>query len=78
MDAAQETVADYEQTIGKFRKLVEELQEQNRDMAKQLQSESKTTDQAPPPEKFDFRMRIEETKAHAKVQSIVQLPIIIL
>ncbi|XP_014675205.1 PREDICTED: dynactin subunit 1-like [Priapulus caudatus] len=67
VEASQETMVDYEQTIQKFRRLVEELQERNRDLIDQQQSsESKASAQTAPAEKFDFKMHIEEVKAHSK------------
>uniref|UniRef100_A0A8C6Y226 Dynactin subunit 1 n=1 Tax=Naja naja TaxID=35670 RepID=A0A8C6Y226_NAJNA len=63
--AAQETVADYQQTIKKYRELTAHLQDVNRDLMSQ-QEASVERQQQPPPEMFDFKIKFAETKAHAK------------
>ncbi|XP_025093203.1 dynactin subunit 1-like isoform X2 [Pomacea canaliculata] len=65
LDAMQETMADYETTINKFRSLVAQLQEANKELrSKQLESESKA--ETPTIELFDFKAKFAETKAFAK------------
>ncbi|XP_076460999.1 dynactin subunit 1-like isoform X2 [Babylonia areolata] len=65
MDAMQETVADYETTLNKFRGLVAQLQEANKELrSKQLESETKA--ETPSIELFDFKAKFAETKAFAK------------
>ncbi|XP_076437452.1 dynactin subunit 1-like isoform X2 [Babylonia areolata] len=65
MDAMQETVADYETTLNKFRGLVAQLQEANKELrSKQLASESRA--ETPTIELFDFKAKFAETKAFAK------------
>ncbi|KAK7109531.1 dynactin subunit 1-like isoform X4 [Littorina saxatilis] len=65
VDALQETVADYETTINKFRGLVAQLQEANKELrSKQLESETKA--ETPTIELFDFKAKFAETKAFAK------------
>lgn len=65
-DAAQETVADYEQTIVKFRNLVTQLQERIDEMSNQQLENKPDAGAAPLVEKFDIKVKIAETKAHAK------------
>ncbi|XP_060076603.1 dynactin subunit 1-like isoform X2 [Ylistrum balloti] len=65
LDATQETIADYEATISKFRELVSSLQDTIRDMrSRQVESEQKT--ETPTMEVFDFKTKFAESKAYAK------------
>lgn len=65
VDALHETIADYEQTIQKFRELAESLKNRNQDLTVQLE---KATNMAVsvPAEMFDFKVKFAETRAHAK------------
>ncbi|XP_074517891.1 dynactin subunit 1-like isoform X2 [Halichoeres trimaculatus] len=65
VEAAQETVADYQHTINKYRDLTARLQEANRELISQ-QNTSAEQVQQPPAELFDFKIKFAETKAHAK------------
>ncbi|XP_029315847.1 dynactin subunit 1 isoform X2 [Cottoperca gobio] len=65
VEAAQETVADYQQTIKKYRELTSHLQEVNRELTSQ-QEASAELQQQPAPEMFDFKIKFAETKAYAK------------
>jgi dynactin 1 len=59
-------MADYETTLNKFRGLVAQLQEANKELrSKQLESETKA--ETPTIELFDFKAKFAETKAFAKV-----------
>ena len=78
-DAMQESIADYDVTIGKFRQLVTQLQERIRDLEEnqkeastQAQNKTEVTSAAIM-EMPDFRSRLESTKAHAKVQKALIL-----
>ncbi|XP_055894573.1 dynactin subunit 1-like isoform X2 [Biomphalaria glabrata] len=62
LDATQETFADYDRTLNKFRELVAHLQEQLR--SKQQESETKV--ETPTAELMDFKTKFAETKAYAK------------
>ncbi|KAL8613299.1 hypothetical protein ACOMHN_052539 [Nucella lapillus] len=65
VDAMQETVHDYETTLNKFRGLVAQLQEANKELrSKQLESETKA--ETPSIELFDFKAKFAESKAFAK------------
>ncbi|XP_074029594.1 dynactin subunit 1 isoform X2 [Leptinotarsa decemlineata] len=64
-DAALETIADREQTIGKFRNLVHQLQEQSLDLQHRLEKETSKPVSALP-EIIDFKKMFSETKAHTK------------
>lgn len=64
-DAALETIADREQTIGKFRNLVQQLQEQSLDLQHRLEQETSKPVSALP-EIMDFKKMFTETKAHIK------------
>uniref|UniRef100_A0A8C9ZHH2 Dynactin subunit 1 n=1 Tax=Sander lucioperca TaxID=283035 RepID=A0A8C9ZHH2_SANLU len=68
VEAAQETVADYQQTIKKYRELTAHLQEVNRELTSQ-QEASAELQQQPPAEMFDFKIKFAETKAYAKVRA---------
>uniref|UniRef100_A0A8C5H8N1 Dynactin subunit 1 n=2 Tax=Gouania willdenowi TaxID=441366 RepID=A0A8C5H8N1_GOUWI len=65
VEAAQETVADYQQTISKYRELTASLQEANRELISQ-QNTNAEQGQQPPAELFDFKIKFAETKAYAK------------
>lgn len=60
-----ETIADREQTIGKFRQLVHQLQEQSLDLQHRLETETSKPVSALP-EIIDFKKMFSETKAHIK------------
>ncbi|KAK3741300.1 hypothetical protein RRG08_034345 [Elysia crispata] len=62
LDGTQETFSDYDKTLGKFRDLVANLQEQLR--SKQEASEIKVD--TPTVEIMDFKTKFAETKAYAK------------
>ncbi|XP_078131888.1 dynactin subunit 1-like isoform X5 [Sander vitreus] len=65
VEAAQETVADYQQTIRKYRDLTTSLQEANRELISQQNANAEQVQQ-PPAELFDFKIKFAETKAYAK------------
>ncbi|XP_054469517.1 dynactin subunit 1 [Anoplopoma fimbria] len=65
VEAAQETVADYQQTIKKYRELTAHLQEVNRELTSQQEASAELQQQAPA-ELFDFKIKFAETKAYAK------------
>uniref|UniRef100_A0A7N6B1P1 Dynactin subunit 1 n=1 Tax=Anabas testudineus TaxID=64144 RepID=A0A7N6B1P1_ANATE len=65
VEAAQETVADYQQTINKYRELTARLQDANRDLISQQNANVEQVQQ-PPAELFDFKIKFAETKAYAK------------
>ncbi|XP_056282936.1 dynactin subunit 1 isoform X2 [Pseudoliparis swirei] len=65
VEAAQETVADYQQTITKYRELTAHLQEVNRELTSQQEASAELQQQAPA-ELFDFKIKFAETKAYAK------------
>lgn len=75
VEAAQETVADYQLTIDKYRQLTGHLQELNRELTSQQEAsaELQQQQQPQPAEMFDFKIKFAETKAYAKVS--VTLPI---
>ncbi|KAM9477316.1 dynactin subunit 1 isoform 2-T2 [Clarias gariepinus] len=63
VEAAQETVADYQHTILKYRELTAHLQEVNRELMNQQEA---TAEPQQPAEIFDFKIKFAETKAYAK------------
>ncbi|XP_043222013.1 dynactin subunit 1-like isoform X2 [Amphibalanus amphitrite] len=65
LDAANEVIADHLATIGKFRELVQRLQDQNTELRDQLEKETNKP-VGVPAEKIDFKKMFAETKAHAK------------
>ncbi|XP_078147929.1 dynactin subunit 1-like isoform X1 [Centroberyx gerrardi] len=65
VEAAQETMADYQQTINKYRELTGRLQEANRELTNQQNANAEQVQQ-PPAELFDFKIKFAETKAYAK------------
>ncbi|XP_078792410.1 dynactin subunit 1 isoform X20 [Oryzias latipes] len=65
VEAAQETVADYQHTINKYRELTASLQGANRELVSQ-QSANAEQFQQPTAELFDFKIKFAETKAYAK------------
>uniref|UniRef100_A0A667XBZ1 Dynactin subunit 1 n=1 Tax=Myripristis murdjan TaxID=586833 RepID=A0A667XBZ1_9TELE len=65
VEAAQETMADYQQTINKYRELTSRLQEDNRELTSQQNANAEQVQQ-PPAELFDFKIKFAETKAYAK------------
>lgn len=70
VEAAQETVADYQLTIDKYRQLTAHLQELNRELTSQQEASAELQQQQqqlPPAEMFDFKIKFAETKAYAKV-----------
>ncbi|XP_059148678.1 dynactin subunit 1-like isoform X2 [Physella acuta] len=62
LDGTQETFAEYDKTLNRFRELVANLQEQLR--SKQQESETKV--ETPTAELMDFKTKFAETKAYAK------------
>ncbi|XP_060728153.1 dynactin subunit 1 isoform X3 [Tachysurus vachellii] len=64
VEAAQETVADYQHTIQKYRELTAHLQEVNRELMSQQEATAETQQQSA--EIFDFKIKFAETKAYAK------------
>lgn len=64
-DAAFEMIADRESTIGKFRELVQKLQEQSLDLKQRLETESNKPVSALP-EILDFKKMFTDSKAHTK------------
>ncbi|KAF4090189.1 hypothetical protein AMELA_G00048970 [Ameiurus melas] len=64
VEAAQETVADYQQTIQKYRELTAHLQDVNRELMSQQEATAEPQQQ--PAEIFDFKIKFAETKAYAK------------
>ncbi|XP_037076983.1 dynactin subunit 1-like [Pollicipes pollicipes] len=65
LEAAHEVIADHASTIGKFRELVQRLQDQNGELRAQLERETNKP-VGVPAEKIDFKKMFAETKAHAK------------
>ncbi|XP_058242608.1 dynactin subunit 1 isoform X4 [Hemibagrus wyckioides] len=65
VEAAQETVADYQHTIQKYRELTAHLQEVNRELMSQQEATAEPQQQQPA-EIFDFKIKFAETKAYAK------------
>ncbi|XP_064200293.1 dynactin subunit 1-like isoform X2 [Anguilla rostrata] len=65
VEAAQETVADCQQTIDKYRELTAHLQEVNRDLSSQQDATAERREQ-PAAELFQFKIKFAETKAYAK------------
>lgn len=72
VEAAQETVADYQLTINKYRQLTGQLQELNRELTSQ-QEVSAELQHLQPAEMFDFKIKFAETKAHAKVSVVLTI-----
>lgn len=66
LEAMQEAIADYEQTIQKFRDQTEQLREANHELEMQLQKESDRVAMSKPVEFFDFKVKYAETKAFAR------------
>ncbi|KFM67674.1 Dynactin subunit 1, partial [Stegodyphus mimosarum] len=66
LEATQEAIADYEQTIQKFRDQTEQLRETNHELQMQLQKESDRVAMSKPVEYFDFKVKYAETKAFAR------------
>jgi dynactin 1 len=66
LEAMTETIADYEGTIAKFRDLVAQLQESNRELRSKQESGTAPAQTTPTLEIFDFKSKFAETKAHAK------------
>ncbi|XP_056225443.1 dynactin subunit 1-like isoform X4 [Seriola aureovittata] len=64
VEAAQETLADYQHTITKYRDLTTRLQDANRELISQQNANAEV--QQPPAELFDFKIKFAETKAYAK------------
>ncbi|KAJ8317237.1 hypothetical protein KUTeg_005141 [Tegillarca granosa] len=69
VDAAHETLADYEGTINKFRELVAHLQDENKDLRGKVET-TETKQEAPAIEVFDFKTKFAESKAYAKFEMI--------
>ncbi|CAG0887486.1 unnamed protein product [Cyprideis torosa] len=67
--AAREAVADRERTIGKFRELVSQLNEQNEGLREALEKANTEVSEANrrrPAEKLDFEIKFEESKAQQR------------
>ncbi|KAE8745790.1 hypothetical protein FOCC_FOCC007506 [Frankliniella occidentalis] len=64
-EAALETLADREQTISKFREVVQKYQEQCQDLQAQLERESERP-VSKLPEMLDFKKMFAESKAHTR------------
>lgn len=64
-DAALETVLDRDQTIFKFRELVQKLNDQCQELREKVNSENKTTSKDIS-ETFDFKQVFAESKAHTR------------
>ncbi|KAK9873195.1 hypothetical protein WA026_021428 [Henosepilachna vigintioctopunctata] len=64
-DAALETIADRETTIGKFRDLVQKLRDQSLDLQDRLEKETSKPISSLP-EILDFKKMFSENKAHTK------------
>ncbi|XP_032902388.1 dynactin subunit 1 [Amblyraja radiata] len=65
VEAAHESLADFQQTIHKYRQLTAHLQEVNRELRCQQEATVERA-QEPVPEVIDFKIKFAETKAHAK------------
>ncbi|GAB1603614.1 dynactin subunit 1-like isoform X4, partial [Argonauta hians] len=65
IEAAWESMADYDQTISKFRDLVSQLQDDNKEL-RSKQAEAEQRQEAPTLEVFDFKTKFAESKAYAK------------
>ncbi|XP_064610266.1 dynactin subunit 1-like isoform X3 [Liolophura sinensis] len=65
LSASQESMADYENTISKFRELVAQLQAQNREL-RSKQSEAEQKAETPVIEMFDYKSKSADIKAYAK------------
>ncbi|CAH1783867.1 unnamed protein product [Owenia fusiformis] len=65
LEAVGETIADYENTVSKFRDLVAQLQESNRELRSRA-AETEHKGDTPTMEAFDFKTKFAETKAYAK------------
>ncbi|XP_029644920.1 dynactin subunit 1 isoform X3 [Octopus sinensis] len=65
IEAAWESMADYDQTISKFRDLVSQLQDDNKEL-RSKQAEAEQKQDTPPLEVFDFKTKFAESKAYAK------------
>ncbi|KAK2163666.1 hypothetical protein LSH36_75g02038 [Paralvinella palmiformis] len=67
LEAMQESIADYETTIVKFKELVSQLQESNRELRNQQMMSAEVKSQPTPTiDVFDFKTKFAETKATAK------------
>jgi len=70
LEATKYTIADYEATITKFRELVSQLQDQNRELRQDSQTAPSQTEGAatagPPVIEFDFKTKFAETKAYSQ------------
>ncbi|GFY59921.1 dynactin subunit 1 [Trichonephila inaurata madagascariensis] len=66
LEAMQDAIADYEQTIQKFRDQTEQLREANHELHMQLQKESDKVAMSKPVEYFDFKVKYAENKAYAR------------
>ncbi|GBN86265.1 Dynactin subunit 1 [Araneus ventricosus] len=66
LEVMQEAIADYEQTIQKFRDQTEQLREANHELHMQLQKESDRVAMSKPVEYVDFKVKYAENKAFAR------------
>lgn len=65
LEAAWESMADYDKTISKFRDLVSQLQDDNKEL-RSKQAEAEQKHDTPTLEVFDFKTKFAENKAYAK------------
>jgi dynactin 1 len=65
-DAALETVHDRDQTILKFRELVQKLNDQAQDLREKLNQESKTSNKEHGISEIDFKQMFADAKAHTR------------
>ncbi|XP_039262421.2 dynactin subunit 1-like [Styela clava] len=65
-EAANEAINDYQDTIGKFRKLVQELQEANQDLRQQNSDDGKPEEPEIPAPAFNYQIKMGGTKAAAR------------
>ncbi|ELT87630.1 hypothetical protein CAPTEDRAFT_161353 [Capitella teleta] len=66
VEAMQESIAEYDRTINKFRELVAQLQDANRELRTQQVSADSSKQEQTPTIEFDFKAKFAETKAAAK------------
>ncbi|NXA12220.1 DCTN1 protein, partial [Sapayoa aenigma] len=65
VEGGEETVADYQQTIKKYRELTAHLQDGGGELMSQQEASAEKRG-GPPPEMFDFKIKFGGGKAHAK------------
>ncbi|XP_071947128.1 dynactin subunit 1-like isoform X2 [Antedon mediterranea] len=67
MESMNDSVADYQQTIAKFRELTSSLQEENRQLLLKAERANNSQDSTPDQPAFDFKQKFAEAKAQAKM-----------